>query len=523
MQTSLTRRLLLAAATVAVVASFDVGGALAQEAPAAAAAIAEASASSKYVFNTLLFLVAGFLVMFMAAGFAMLEAGLVRTKNVSMQCTKNIVLYAIGGIMFWLVGYNLMYDGVAGGYFGSFLPKVIPPTDNDPGNYAAASDWFFQMVFCATTASIVSGTLAERIKLWPFLLFIVVLTGAWYLGASDRTLGISMAWGVFLSGLLQVSMLVYGILKEGFPLSLRRPSISRPVRRLVTLAIPTAIAAGITQVNLLVGQIIASGQDGAIAIMNYADRLMQLPLGVIAISIGVVLLPELTRALAAGDTGEATKLQNRSIEFGLGLTLPAAVGLFTIPVPLIALLYERGAFTRDLTEITASVLAWFAVGLPAFVLIKIFQPAYYAREDMKTPMWFSGANAIVNVTLALLLFPVYGVAGLAIATSAAGWLNVVLLGGALWRQGLLQLDAATIRNSGIIVATSLLVGLVLWAGQGIFSEMLLHDALGIRIFSVLALILVAMLVYFAITIGTGAIPGQQLLRLLRRPRKNSAT
>ncbi|MCB1522304.1 MAG: ammonium transporter, partial [Hyphomicrobiaceae bacterium] len=146
MQTSLTRRLLLAAATVAVVASFDVGGALAQEAPAAAAAIAEASASSKYVFNTLLFLVAGFLVMFMAAGFAMLEAGLVRTKNVSMQCTKNIVLYAIGGIMFWLVGYNLMYDGVAGGYFGSFLPKVIPPTDNDPGNYAAASDWFFQMV-----------------------------------------------------------------------------------------------------------------------------------------------------------------------------------------------------------------------------------------------------------------------------------------------------------------------------------------------------------------------------------------
>ena len=180
MQTSLTRRLLLAAATVAVVASFDVGGALAQEAPAAAAAIAEASASSKYVFNTLLFLVAGFLVMFMAAGFAMLEAGLVRTKNVSMQCTKNIVLYAIGGIMFWLVGYNLMYDGVAGGYFGSFLPKVIPPTDNDPGNYAAASDWFFQMVFCATTASIVSGTLAERIKLWPFLLFIVVLTGFIY-------------------------------------------------------------------------------------------------------------------------------------------------------------------------------------------------------------------------------------------------------------------------------------------------------------------------------------------------------
>ncbi|MCC0021994.1 MAG: murein biosynthesis integral membrane protein MurJ [Nitratireductor sp.] len=420
-----------------------------------------------------------------------------------------------------------------------FMPVLVgtiiaPKFADDPAKFALTVELtriMFPFLTAMSLVAMFSGILNSFRRyflaaLAPVIMnvvFIVVLTGAWYLGASDRTLGISMAWGVFLSGLLQVSMLVYGILKEGFPLSLRRPSISRPVRRLVTLAIPTAIAAGITQVNLLVGQIIASGQDGAIAIMNYADRLMQLPLGVIAISIGVVLLPELTRALAAGDTGEATKLQNRSIEFGLGLTLPAAVGLFTIPVPLIALLYERGAFTRDLTEITASVLAWFAVGLPAFVLIKIFQPAYYAREDMKTPMWFSGANAIVNVTLALLLFPVYGVAGLAIATSAAGWLNVVLLGGALWRQGLLQLDAATIRNSGIIVATSLLVGLVLWAGQGIFSEMLLHDALGIRIFSVLALILVAMLVYFAITIGTGAIPGQQLLRLLRRPRKNSAT
>ena len=135
---------------------------------------------AKYVFNTLLFLIGGFLVMWMAAGFAMLEAGLVRSKNVSMQCTKNIALFAIAGLMFWITGYNLMYEGVDGGFMGSFGPKMIPDPAKDMGDYSASSDWFFQMVFCATTASIVSGTLAERIKIWPFLIFTALLTGFIY-------------------------------------------------------------------------------------------------------------------------------------------------------------------------------------------------------------------------------------------------------------------------------------------------------------------------------------------------------
>ena len=136
----------------------------------------------QYIFNTLLFLIGGFLVMWMAAGFAMLEAGLVRTKNVSMQCLKNIALYSIAGLMFWITGYNLMYTGVDGGFIGSLGPYSFDPVGGnalDTG-YSTASDWFFQMVFCATTASIVSGTLAERIKLWPFLIFTVVLTGFIY-------------------------------------------------------------------------------------------------------------------------------------------------------------------------------------------------------------------------------------------------------------------------------------------------------------------------------------------------------
>ncbi|MCB1381732.1 MAG: ammonium transporter [Notoacmeibacter sp.] len=162
--------------------------AMAQDAPAAAAAAPAVTPDVAYILNTLLFLVGGFLVMWMAAGFAMLEAGLVRSKNVSMQSLKNIALYAVAGIMYWAVGYNLMYTGVDGGFIGSFGPYSFDPvglTDADTGalletGYSTASDWFFQMVFVATAASIVSGTLAERIKLWPFMLFTVLLTGFIY-------------------------------------------------------------------------------------------------------------------------------------------------------------------------------------------------------------------------------------------------------------------------------------------------------------------------------------------------------
>ncbi len=134
----------------------------------------------QFVFNTLLFLLGGFLVMWMAAGFAMLESGMVRSKNVATICAKNIGLYSIAGLMFWLFGYNLMYGVDAGGWIGSFTWYEHPTHEAETGSYAGTSDWFFQMVFCATAASIVSGTLAERIKLWPFLAFCVVLTGIIY-------------------------------------------------------------------------------------------------------------------------------------------------------------------------------------------------------------------------------------------------------------------------------------------------------------------------------------------------------
>lgn len=179
MKLSLTRDLSWRASALPVALALSVTAvpAFAQEAPAVHPEVA-------YIFNTLLFLIGGFLVMFMAAGFAMLEAGLVRSKNVSMQCLKNIGLYSIAGIMFWVIGYSLMYNnvGASGGYFGTPSPYSW---DDVGGNaldtgYSTASDWFFQMVFVAATASIVSGTIAERVKVWPFFIFTALLTGIVY-------------------------------------------------------------------------------------------------------------------------------------------------------------------------------------------------------------------------------------------------------------------------------------------------------------------------------------------------------
>jgi ammonium transporter, Amt family len=152
------------------------------------AASAAVSNETAFIFNTLSFLMHGFLVMWMAAGFCMLEAGLVRSKNTTMQCSKNMGLYAVAGIMYWLIGYNLMYSGVDGGWIGMPQPwSAADPTvtadgftGEDGGGYAAGSDWFFQMVFVAAAGSIVSGTVAERVKVYSFLIFVVVLTGVIY-------------------------------------------------------------------------------------------------------------------------------------------------------------------------------------------------------------------------------------------------------------------------------------------------------------------------------------------------------
>ncbi|WP_420406628.1 murein biosynthesis integral membrane protein MurJ [Hoeflea sp.] len=356
----------------------------------------------------------------------------------------------------------------------------------------------------------------------PVLLNVVLvsgLLGAGYLELSAPGVGMVLGWSVTISGALQLGLLVWALRREGFSMGFVRPRLTPAVKRLLWLALPAAVTGGITQINLLVGQIIASAQDGAIAVMNYADRLNQLPLGVIGIAIGVVLLPELSRALRAGDMQDAQHLQNRSLEFGLAITVPAAVGLAMIPEPIIALVFERGAFTRETTIVTASVLAAFALGLPAFVLTKIFTPAFYAREDMRTPLWGSLISVVINIAGSLLLFPRIGVSGIALATSLAGWISVLFLGQRLVSGGLFRLTPGTLKRIGLILIASALMGTMLWWVEAAFSDVLLDASLALQLPAVLITVLAAAIVYFGFAFMTGGLDRAEFARMFRRPKK----
>ena len=278
--------------------------------------------------------------------------------------------------------------------------------------------------------------------------------------------GYALAWGVLAAGLVQLAIVWVAVRHAGVSIGFRRPRLTPNVKRLLWLALPAAITGGITQINTVIGTAIASGRAGAVPSLNLADRVYQLPLGVVGVAVGVVLLPELARALRAGHLKDAANLQNRSVEFTLFLTLPAAAALLVMSEPIVRLLYERGAFTPDDTLVVAEILAIFGLGLPAFVLIKAFTPGYFAREDTRTPMIFAALSVAINITVALTLFPSMGAPGIAVASAVAGWVNAALLLGVLVRRGHWASDAALLsRIPRLVLAAGVMAAALLCSGQ----------------------------------------------------------
>ena len=297
----------------------------------------------------------------------------------------------------------------------------------------------------------------------PVLLNIILIATLLFAAPYFENAGLALVWGVSAAGLAQFAMLVWAAHRAGFMPRLRVPKMTPGVKRLVVLGIPGVIAGGIAQINLLIGTIIASLQDGAVSWLYYADRVYQLPLGVIGIAIGIVLLPDLARRLRADDEGGAMWSQNRAMEFSMLLTLPAAAALIAIPGPIIETLFERGAFDAADTLKTQMALAAFAVGLPAFVLIKVFSPGFFARENTVTPMRFAAAGIAVNISGSLILFYQIGFVGIAIATSMAAWVNAGLLWGRLAANGHYAADERLKKRLPMIVIASAAMGGLLWA------------------------------------------------------------
>lgn len=382
----------------------------------------------------------------------------------------------------------LILTALAEIFMPAFIHLITPGFADNPEKFdltVLLTRITFPYLLCMSAVALLSGLLNALHKFTaaaaaPIILNVVLITfmaaAAWWGLGNSPVAGVVLAWGVAAAGGLQLLVLAVSAHSHGMGLSLRWPQMTPGVRRLVRLGIPGIIAGGITQINIMIGTMIASLQDGAIAILYFADRIYQLPLGVIGIAIGVVLLPDVARQLGTGNHDAVAESQNRSLEFSLLLTLPAAVALFVVPEPIIRVLFERGAFTFEDTRAVSAALAAYAVGLPAFVLIKVFSPAYFAREDTKTPMIFAGISVAVNVVGSLALFfwfrqqGIMPHIGIAIATTVAGWVNAFLLWITLVRRGHFSADARLRRCLPLTALSSLVMGVTLWLVAGLLID-----------------------------------------------------
>ncbi|KRB48613.1 MAG: murein biosynthesis integral membrane protein MurJ [Phenylobacterium sp.] len=267
--------------------------------------------------------------------------------------------------------------------------------------------------------------------------------------------------GIPIAGVLQAGLLWWGAKKAGAKIVLRRPKLSPEIKALVALAIPGAIAASAVQINIFISGILASQVPGGRAWTEVAARLYQLPLGLIGVAVSVALLPRLSSAIQAKDHDDAQAATDQAIIFSLALTAPAAAALVAMPFFLIDGLFTRGVFTMEDARQTGQILFQYGWGVPAFVLARVLQPAFFARADTRAPMRFGIISVVVNIVLGLALFQVIGIQGIAAATSAAAWLNVLQMVLLLAKRGDYTPTKAAWSRIGRIVVASAAFGALL--------------------------------------------------------------
>jgi putative peptidoglycan lipid II flippase len=381
----------------------------------------------------------------------------------------------------------------------------------------------FPYLVFISLASLYGGVLnsIERfaeVAFTPVLLNIVMIGTVLGLTPLLPDAGYAASIGVALAGLLQWLWLLFSCWRDGVAMKLVRPRYTERVRQLVRLATPVAIGGGAQQVSTMLDVIWASLLPaGSIAALYYADRIAQLPLGVIGIAIGTALLPLLARQLRAGATEAAMANQNRAIEFGLLFSLPSMAALWILAEPIVRVLFEHGRFGPGDTVRTAGALGAFAVGLPAFMLVKALTPGFFAREDTKTPLYVAIIAIVVNVGLnAFFLFQTsLAQVGIALASSLAGWLNALLLGAMLMHRGQLVPDGRLKSRAMRVAGATLGMGVVLWFALGPLARPLAHPNLT-GVVALLGLCVLGGVVYFALGAMLGVINLSELRFVLRR-------
>ena len=290
----------------------------------------------------------------------------------------------------------------------------------------------FPYIFFISITALLCGVMNSLEKFaaaaaFPILLNLIFILAIFLANYFDLDIGLSLAWAVPIAGIFQMLLLWITASRMGFRLIPKFSKLTPDLRRLLKIALPALLSGGVIQINLLVGRQVASHYEGGVAWLSYADRIYQLPLGVVGIAIGIVLLPNLARKLASNDSIGSQNSFNRSLEFSLFIALPSATALIVMPDVIIKALFERGLFSPLDTLKTSLALTIYGIGLPAFIGQKIFQPIFYARENTRSPFYFALVAMTVNLALAVSLAQTFGYLASAIGTTVASWSMLILL------------------------------------------------------------------------------------------------
>lgn len=416
---------------------------------------------------------------------------------------------------------------ILNGIFLVFMPWIMPifapGFTDDPDKYdltVTLARIAFPYILFISLVSLLGGILNSigrfaAVAAAPILLNITLIAALWWLVDYTETTAHALSIGVFIAGLVQLFWVGYACWKADSLPALLAPRFTPHVKKLFKLIAPAALGAGVAQVNLLIDVILASNFEDGVSYLYYADRLNEFPIGVIGVAVGTALLPMLSKQIRAGEMGKAHYTLNRAIELVWLFGLPSAVALLVIPGPITSVLYEHGAFTAEDSRATAAAMAAFAAGLPAFVLVKVLAPGFYANEDTKTPFTIAAICVAVNLCFNLILMQHYTFVGLAMSTSIAGWVNAILMGVILYRRELLIPDQALRQRAWRMAFCAVVMGGVLYG----LSLPLTGWLAGVQWQKILALLLLVgggMLVYGVLCLLLKAADLEQIGRVLRR-------
>jgi len=334
--------------------------------------------------------------------------------------------------------------------------------------------------------------------------------------ATRAATGIGLAIAVSLSGLLQLGWLYWFMRRAGFRIPRTAPRITARIREMGVLIVPAVFGAGVYQISRFIDLAFIRGlPDGSLTYMAMADRWNQLPLGIIGIALGTAILPALSRYISKAEDEEAVRLQANAIELAMLLTLPCAVALFFTGFAFVKAFMEGQAFTPDDARVTGMVVSALVVGLPAYVLVKVLTPNFFARKDTRTPVYTAGASLVVTVGLNIVLVPVLGVVGLALAGAAGAWINIMLLGFILARRGLFRLPARVAGRIGRIALASAVMGAALALLMRVITPWLDGSTID-RLLAIAAIMGVAFVTYGAASVVLGVLDKATVQRLMRR-------